>query len=128
MRATSALVVLVLALSAAHAAPAAPLTPLVVGWERFFKVEWQAPAGNGRPITGYILNDWGFPATRIQLLVEGLDQGGRVVGQRVEWLGASLPPGMRAYFEVPAPGPAPTYRVRVFAFEWLQGSGSDQLR
>ena len=128
MRTVCALVVLVVALSAAHLAPAASLTPLVSGWEQFFKLEWQAPAGNGRPITGYILNDWGFSASRIQLLVEGLDQGGQVVGQRVEWLGALLTPGMRAYFEVPAPGPAATYRVRVFAFDWLQGSGSDQLR
>jgi hypothetical protein len=128
MRAIAALLVLVLALSAAPLASATSLTPLIVGWERFFKLEWHAPAGNGHPITGYILNDWGFPATRIQLLVEGLAQDGQVLNQRVEWLGTLLTPGMRAYFEVPAPGPAPTYRVRVFAFDWLQGSGSDQLR
>jgi hypothetical protein len=128
MRTVCALVALVLALSAASLAAAATLTPLIAGWEQFFKIEWQAPVANGSPITGYVLNDAGFPATRIQLLVDGLDPGGQVVSQRVEWLGTSLTPGMRAYFEVRAPGPAPTYRVRVFAFDWLQGSGTDDRR
>lgn len=75
----------------------------------------------GRPVvSGHILNDWGFPATRIQLLVEGLDATGRVESQKVAWLGATLTPGMRAYFEVPVDRPEPAYRVSVFAFDWVQ--------
>lgn len=109
----------------AAVASAAPLTPLVNGWEQFFKLDWQVETRNGKPlITGHILNDWGMPARSIQLLVEGLDAKGDILAQKVEWLGTSLTPGMRAYFEVPAPAPdAPNYRVRVFAFEWVQTNG-----
>lgn len=71
------------------------------------------------------MNDWGFSARNVQLLVEGLDSTGNVVGQRVAWLGSELTPGMRAYFETPAPPPAPAagYRVSVFAFDWVQAGG-----
>ena len=125
MRWLAALIVFALTCSAAQLAPAAALTPLVAGWEQYFKLEWSPPTDNGR-ISGYILNDWGSPANRIQLLVEGLDQAGQVVNQRVEWLGTMLTPGMRAYFEVRSPGPAPTYRVRVFAFDWIQSGGNER--
>lgn len=102
------------------------LTPRVIGWEQFFKVDWQADQRRGAPVvTGYIMNDWGVPAHNIQLLVEGLDAGGAVVAQRVSWLGSDLTPGMRAYFEEPAPAPAPAagYRVSIFAFDWVQAGG-----
>jgi hypothetical protein len=67
-----------------------------------------------------VSNDWGFAATRVQLLVEALDSSGRIESQTVSWLGHPVPPGSRVYFEVRAPRPAATYRVRVFAFDWLQ--------
>ena len=105
------------------------LTPRIVGWEQFFKLDWQADQRRGQPIvSGHIMNDWGFPARNIQLLVEGLDGGGNVVGQRVSWLGSELTPGTRAYFETPAPPPAPaaTYRVSVFAFDWVQTGGGSK--
>jgi len=99
----------------------APYAPLVWGWEQFFKVTWEPMERKGRPyVAGYVLNDWGFPATRIQLLVDGLDSSGPVVSQTVSWLGQSITPGSRVYFEVPAPQPAASYRVSVFAFDWLQ--------
>lgn len=110
------------------ARPARSLTPLVLGWEQFFKLEWQAAERAGQPVVqGYILNDWGFPARRIQLLVEALDDTGGVAGQQVAWLGSSLTPGTRAYFEVPVARRAPTYRVSVFAFEWVQVGDGDRL-
>jgi hypothetical protein len=105
------------------------LTPRIVGWEQFFKLDWRADQRRGQPIvSGHIMNDWGFPARNIQLLVEGLDGTGSVVGQRVSWLGSELTPGMRAYFETPAPqpGPAATYRVSVFAFDWIQAGGGNR--
>lgn len=100
------------------------LVPLVVGWENYFTVEWEAGDRAGRAIVrGYIRNDWGFPAGRIQLLVEGLDGSGQTVTQQVAWLGSHLTPGTRAYFEVPVGQRAPTYRVSVFAFDWSQANG-----
>lgn len=99
---------------------AATYTPLVRGWEQFFRVTWQPLQRRGRPhVAGYVMNDFGFPAMRVQLLVEGLDASGHVASQSVSWLG-SVQPGTRVYFEVPAPQPAVTYRVSIFAFEWLQ--------
>jgi hypothetical protein len=103
------------------------LTPLVAGWEQFFKLDWQVEDRGQQPLVwGHLVNDWGMPASRIQLLVEGLDSSGALVGQKVAWFGSTLEPGMRAYFEVPVPWKAPTYRVSVFAFDWIQ-AGGDQL-
>ncbi|MGH7314116.1 MAG: hypothetical protein ACREJV_13150 [Candidatus Rokuibacteriota bacterium] len=100
------------------------LTPLVAGWEQFFKLDWQVgDRGQQAVVWGHLLNDWGDPAAQIQLLVEGLDASGDVVGQKVAWFGSTLTPGMRGYFEVPVPWQAPTYRVSVFAFTWIQAGG-----
>jgi len=119
-----------LALGATGAPAAERLAPLVQGWERYFTVEWRVGEARGRPVVwGYVQNAWGLPAIRVQLLVEGLDGAGQVIGQRVEWLAdGTLMPGERAYFEVPAPGPAAQYRVSVFAFDWLLGDGRARRR
>jgi hypothetical protein len=122
-------VLLLVALAAPVVAPAANLTPLVLGWEQFFKIDWQAGQRGGRSIVyGHLKNDWGMPATRIQLLVEGFDTSGAVVGQKVAWLGTQLPPGIQTYYEVSVPWQAPTYRVSVFAFEWIQAGGNNEMR
>jgi hypothetical protein len=106
---------------ASSAAPAPRYIPLVQGWERFFKLTWEPVQRKRQPyIGGYILNDWGFTATRVQLLVDALDSAGRVERQAISWLGHPVPPGSRVYFEVRAPQPAASYRVSVFAFDWLQ--------
>jgi hypothetical protein len=124
MKLRAVLLALAITLSATSVAWPKVITPLVVGWEQFFKLDWQPAVRRGRPIVaGHILNDWGMPAASIQLLVDALDERGAVLGQRVEWLGTGLTPGMRAYFEVPAPAPAPTYRVSVYAFQWVQTQG-----
>ncbi|MGH7325995.1 MAG: FxLYD domain-containing protein [Candidatus Rokuibacteriota bacterium] len=123
MRVTRFLAAMVLGASLVGSAAAAPLEPLIVGWERFFVVSWEASDRGDRPhISGYVRNESGHRATRVQLLVEGLDGSGRVVSQQVNWLGTDLPAFTRTYFEVPAPARAPTYRVRVFAFDVLQAA------
>ena len=99
---------------------ARPVEPIVAGAQRFFTIEWQAsPRGAQRLVRGYIKNDWGFAATNVRLLVEGLEPPTRVVSQRIISLGGQLAPGTRVHFETPMPL-APTYRVRVFAFDWIQ--------
>jgi hypothetical protein len=119
---------LVLVMAPASAFPAATLTPLIVGWEQFFKVDWEPGMRGNQPVVrGHVLNDWGMPATSIRLLVEGLDSSGQVVTQKVGWLGSSLPPGVRAPFEIPVAQRLPVYRVSVFAFDWVQaGNGADR--
>jgi hypothetical protein len=98
------------------------LTPLVVGWERFFVITSETTQFGGRPhVAGTVRNEWGFTARRIQLLIEGLDAGGRVTGQTIAWFGHELPPGTPGYFEVPAP-PGARHRVSIFAFDWVQAA------
>jgi hypothetical protein len=97
------------------------LEPMVVGWERIFKLDWQATERGGAPVLqGYLVNDSPYLVTRIQLLVEGLDPSGDVVGQRVAWMPGTLTPFSRAYFSEAAPRPASAYRVRVFAFDRVE--------
>ncbi len=115
-----AMVVLVLA-ALSLAAEAAPLQPLIIGWERFFRLDWEPGTREGRPVvSGYLLNDGGMPAGRISLLVEGLDASHEVVSQQVVRLSSVLTPGSRAYFEVTPARPAVAYRVSLFAFDWIR--------
>lgn len=117
------LALIALLLLAVPTVEAQTLAPLVADWDRYFSVDSQAGARKGRPIvSGYLTNTGMWGTKRIQLLVEGLDAAGNVVSQQVTWLGTDLGPGMRSYFEVPAPAPAATYRVRVFAFDRKVGT------
>lgn len=123
MRVRILVMAVVLALLAAETEAAdRQLTPHAVGWEHYFSVTWERSQWRGRPwLSGHIFSHYGMRATRVQLLVDGLDASGRVVSQRVEWLGRSLPGFERTYFAVPIPGPASSYRVRLFAFDFVQG-------
>jgi hypothetical protein len=102
------------------------LEPMVLGWERIFKVDWQATEGKGAPVLqGYLVNDSPYIVTKVQILVEGLDQSGNVVGQRLAWVPGTLTPFSRAYFSAAAPQAAPAYRVRVFAFDRIEAPSRD---
>jgi hypothetical protein len=102
------------------------LRPMIVGWERYFKITWSVAERHGRPvIEGRLTNDYGSGATRIQLLVEGLDQSGQILSQQVSWFGRTLGPFDTSYFEVPVREPAPAYRVSVFAWDRIE---SDDFR
>jgi len=105
-------------------APPAPAryAPLIHGWESHFTVTTpEVFERRGRPwLAGHVTNQHGFTAMRVRLLVDALDDSGRVLAQRVSWLGSPVPPGARVYFEIPAPEAAARYRVAVFAFDWLQ--------
>ena len=95
-------------------ATAQPLSPLVVDWDRYFVVQPQPGAREGRAVVT-VRNTSNWNAGRIQLLVEALDSGGRPTDQRIVWLGSDLPAGTRAEIDVPT-SPAASHRVRVFAF------------
>ena len=104
-----------------NSASAATYEPMVLGWERYFSITWEPFDRRGvHYVGGYVDNTFGLPARRIQLLVDGLDASGSVVSQKVTWLGSDLNPGTHAYFETRAPEPGTAYRVRVFAFDWVQ--------
>ena len=111
-------------LAATSGAAAQSLTPTFPAWERYFSVRWEPIERRGQPyLGGYIVSSYGVTASRVQLLVDSLDASGKVVGQRVEWLGGSNLPGFSTtYFEVPIRERAPSYRVSVFAFDFVQSA------
>src|SRR5262249_24255250 len=78
-----------------------PLAPTFRGWERYFSVSCEPIERKGQPyLAGYIVSSYGVLATRVQLLVDSLDASGKIVAQRVEWLGGSNLPGFSTtYFE-----------------------------
>lgn len=119
LRSTLVALSLLALMPASSGAAAKPLEPLVVGSENVIQLQWQAVQHRGRPVlSGYIENDSLYGMTRVRLLVEALDSQGTVIRQTVNWLGDDLGASARTFFEVPAPpGPATSYRVRVFAFD-----------
>jgi hypothetical protein len=102
--------------------------PLIVGWEQFFRVQWDATTRNGQTmVEGFISNTWGFPAQQIQLLVTGYDATGKQLGQVVAWGPNEINPGGRRYFNVPVAPGASTYDVAIFAWDWVQTGGGAAL-
>ncbi len=99
------------------------LRPLVADWETMFRVERSLAEERGTQVTGYVVNQSGFAVRRIRLLVDALE-GGRVVGQRVSWVGSDLGPGGRKYFTAEVPAQASAYRVSVFDYEIRFGLAS----
>ncbi len=102
------------------ATPGHELQPLVLGWQRYFDITWQQSERHGTPIlSGRIENKYGEAATRVQLLVNGLDAKGKVITEKVTWLGDDIAASDSTYFEVPVEA-APNYRVSVFAYDWAE--------
>jgi hypothetical protein len=100
------------------------LTTLSPSWQRYFTIDWAPATHHGKTgIEGHIRNDGNFVATRIRLLVDALDANGNVVDQRLVWLlSPELTPGTRGYFETSIAGPAVSYRVSVYSFDWKRGA------
>jgi hypothetical protein len=116
-------VLLLLGVAAGQSSTAPVLEPHIRGWERHFTITWETWERGNRPVvSGKVINDAGFTAMKVRLLVDGLDGTGRIVNQRVTWLGPALTPGSSAYFEVPAIPGTSQYRVSVFTFDWLQSA------
>lgn len=101
-----------------HATAAgALLEPIVVDQEQIFEISWQIGEFEGRPqLSGRIDNKSFYWTGHIQLLVDRLDEAGRVVHQQLAWLGTVLLPGERSYFDIPVADRTARYRVRVYAF------------
>jgi hypothetical protein len=115
--------------SSALAEGAAVLTPLVLEGERYFTLQWRAADTHGRPeVHGVVVNEFGFGARKIRLLVDSLDANGAVTAQTIVYLPFDLTPGSRSYFEAPVPARAASYRVSLFQWEWIQAGGGDAIR
>lgn len=107
------------------AVAAAVIVGAAVGWAqdhaRHFRLEWEV--GKGRRgdavVSGYLYNDHGLPAVRVQLRVEVLDAYGQTVSETTAYIDQEVPPRGRAYFEASVPRPGVGYRVTVNFFDWM---------
>jgi hypothetical protein len=91
--------------------------------DRYFTLIWEGAERRGRPIVrGYIVNNYGLTAADVRLRVESLDAGGKVVATTTGYVSREITPGSRAYFEVPMPARAPSYRVSVVSCDWRFGA------
>jgi hypothetical protein len=97
----------------------------VQGWEYWLSLEWTAQAQAqpaGQEIVGYIYNRRGTPIVDVQLLAQGLDGSGAVVGQKIAWVLGGVPGLQRSYFRISGLPPAERYRVTVWAFESVESN------
>jgi hypothetical protein len=93
------------------------LHPLMAGWEQHFTVTWDAVQRRGQPtVVGQVDNRSPYRVGNVRVLVDSLDDAGRVVDQRVTWVLGELGAGSNLYFEVPV-GQAARYRVSVFSYD-----------
>ena len=76
-------------------------------------------------VEGYIHNKRDLPATRIMLRVDALDGSGKMLTSELRHLDRDIPPNDRVFYQVPAPGPAPAYRVQVDYVFWGGGDGGN---
>jgi hypothetical protein len=107
----------------AETTPSATVTTLMPDSERWFRINWDVrpDGGDARRLSGYVENTYGEAAARVQLLGQGLDSSGAVVGQRLQWVQGVIPGFGRVYYEIPGMPPAEHYRVTVWAYERIQG-------
>lgn len=89
------------------------------------RLDWEVgTTRGGRPvIQGYVYNDYGRPASDVQLLVETLDASGAVIGRTVGFVRGVVQLNDRTYFEVPIRVTGASYRVSVTGFDWRGGGG-----
>jgi hypothetical protein len=106
-----------LGLATPDVALASELSPLMLGWEQYFTVTWEAVQRRGRQeVAGYIHNRSPYRVGNVRVLVDSVDDTGRIVDQRVSWVLGELGADSRLYFQVAAPA-GPRYRVSVFSYD-----------
>jgi hypothetical protein len=89
------------------------------------RLDWEVRIGRGgrAVIEGYVYNDYGRPASEVQLLVETLDASGAVIARDIGFVRGVVQFNDRAYFEVPLKVTGASYRVSVTSLNWKGGGG-----
>ncbi|HJV57502.1 MAG TPA: FxLYD domain-containing protein [Methylomirabilota bacterium] len=115
----------VLALAAGSPARPAAALSATSSVDARIRLDWEVgTTRGGRPvIQGYVYNDYGRPASDVQLLVETLDASGAVIGRTVGFVRGVVQLNDRTYFEVPIKVTGASYRVSVTGFDWRGGGG-----
>jgi hypothetical protein len=116
-------VVLVSCLSPTSAPVQAAETYTQESRDHHFRLEWSKTVRN---VNGYVYNSSNRHAAYMRLLVEGVDGSGNVVNKTMTWV-RDVPPNNRAFFVVSVPD-APSYRVSILSFNWIQEIASSRDR
>ena len=116
-------VVLVSCLSSTSASVQAAETYTQESPDYHFRLEWSKTVRN---VNGYVYNSSNRHAAYMRLLVEGVDGSGNVVNKTMTWV-RDVPPNNRAFFVVSVPD-APSYRVSILSFNWIQEIASSRDR
>ena len=98
---------------------------LVPGWESKFSVAWKVePAQDGTSrLYGRISSGYGQYAAPFRVLGMAVDSSGKVVAQRIEWVQGGVPGFGQAYFEIDHLAVAPSYRVTVWDYTFIEARG-----
>jgi hypothetical protein len=90
------------------------------------RLEWDVSrTRSGRPgIQGYVYNDYMRSANNVRLLVETLDDQGRVIARAYGYVFGVVPSFNRTAFDVPIKQEGASYRVTVTNFDWRDGGPS----
>ena len=83
--------------------------------DEYFRLEWSK---SGHKVNGYVYNSSNRRAAQMQLVVESLDPAGAVVS-RTSTSVRDVPPNNRAFFETSV-AEAPSYRVSIISFDWVE--------
>jgi hypothetical protein len=125
---------LIVIVASACATTANPLTgptefdTLMPGWQSKFTLDWKAePAQDGTSrLYGRVFSRYGQHAEPFRVLGLALDQGGKVVGQRIEWVPGGVPGFGQVYFEIGHLAGAASYRVTVWDYTFIEAAGTFQ--
>jgi len=65
------------------------------------------------------MSHYGEYASPFRVLGMAVDSSGKVIGQRIEWVPGGIPGFAQAYFEIGHLPAAPTYRVTVWDYTFV---------
>jgi len=101
---------------------------LVPGWESKFTLDWKMePAQDGTSrLYGRVSSHYGQHAEPFRVLGLAVDQGGKAVGQRIEWVPGGVPGFAQVYFEIGHLAGAASYRVTVWDYTLIEARGTLQ--
>jgi hypothetical protein len=91
-----------------------------VATERFFKIDWHVERRDGQDvaIVGIVRNEYLYSLRRLELQVQVLDEGGRVLGEVFGRIDRDVPPGGRWGFRLPLRERGARYAVLVYGFDF----------
>jgi hypothetical protein len=77
----------------------------------------EASSHRGHGVEGYVYNGSQWRITNVRLRVESVDPNGAVTNEASGWVVGDVKAGGRAYFYVPVPSHAASYRATVQSFD-----------